>query len=142
MRDLIETVALAGRILKELDGKIRVPGQKRKDELLRHLTAEEWEQVKSLVAEHDLPCTLESTGFGFTFALRVFAHTEALPEARPELETLLVIEREQFPFPHETGADVCKALRDAFSFVRRPRNIEVLTFYRQRVPTNIHDYTY
>lgn len=129
-------------ILKELDEAVRKPKKGGRDDIIRDLSTDEWTEVQRLVVEADLPCTLKSTGFGFSFALEIFQHSDALPDTRTKLEPVLVIERSQFPFPREPGAGMCRALDEAFAFVRRPRNVEMLQFYKMRVPDNPNDYTY
>ncbi len=133
-------------LLKMLDGEMHInrpprhsgekPGRNRPWE---KLTATEWENVKKAIEEHELPCFLAVTPYGFTF--HVCGQSDA-QEIQPE--TLVVIESSQFPFQNGTGkfASQEEILATLASITHRARNHELLAWYGFSPLLPIESYAY
>lgn len=63
----------------------------------RSLTEAEWMGIKEIIAEHNLPCLLRPTSYGFTLCVHENKDVTIFSKNPPKM--LLMIEHCQFPLP-------------------------------------------
>lgn len=98
----------------------------------RPLKADEFERIKRLIAEHDLPCSLQHDAHDVLF---VSIHIPPpVPDIKPE--EVLMLAFDNFPgFDHNVGNKAYRAFRDQadgqiLAMTRTPRNRDLLKLYK------------
>lgn len=106
----------------------------------RKLTSEEWDRLKGLILDHELPCMPDSGTWGFGFSLNVFGHSDS-PNVKPDL--LVSVTGNHLPFlNHPSHKDWDRIWATFEPFTHSPRNRELLMLYGFGEPGDRLDYEY
>ncbi|MDO8492646.1 MAG: hypothetical protein Q7S34_03345 [bacterium] len=97
------------------------------NQVIRSLTKNEWEEIKKLIKEFDLPCLLQSTAY--SFALAIHEHHDLQVELP---RCVLWIEYSQLPISRDAKNELVSqesVIEQLVEIVYTPRNKEVIAWY-------------